>query len=57
MTKAVAAAAAVAVVAAVAMVVAVAVPTLRLWQTANDLLWRIATQLRRWRKLWRRRRR
>ena len=27
----------------------VVVPMLRPWQTANDLLWQIATQLRRWR--------
>ena len=43
------AAAAVAEVAAVAVVAVVVVPMLRPWQSANDLLWQIATQLRRWR--------
>ena len=41
------AAAAVAEVAAVAVVAVVVVPMLRPWQSANDLLWQIATQLRR----------
>ena len=43
------AAVAVAEVAAVAVVAVVVVPMLRPWQSANDLSWQIATQLRRWR--------